>query len=54
MKKKEAEQLQVDYNEATGAAKLEPDEPAPKQLTMIDFEIEEEQKKLTAKKEREE
>jgi hypothetical protein len=42
--------LQVDYNEATGAAKLEPEEPAPKPLTLTDIEIEDEQRKMAAKK----
>tara|TARA_B110000285_G_C14748024_1_gene433883 strand:+ start:291 stop:431 length:141 start_codon:yes stop_codon:yes gene_type:complete len=44
--------LQVDYNDATGAAKLEPEEPAPKALTLTDIEIEDEQKKIAAKKEK--
>lgn len=42
--------MQVDYNEAIGAPKLEAEEPAPKPLTLTDLEIEEEQKKIAAKK----
>ena len=42
--------MQVDYNEAIGAPKIEVDEPAPKPLTLTDIEIEEEQKKMAAKK----
>lgn len=46
--------MQVEYNEATGAAKLEPEEPAPKPITLSDIEIEEEQKRIAAQKAKDE
>ena len=44
--------MQVEYNEATGGAVLMPEEPAPKALSLTDLEIEDEQKKIAAKKEK--